>query len=339
MDQATARNIDAFRSREHSMDTILRSIVLFGANTACYKFALAEALYDSVRNDRCSLTLEELAEPFSRAVCRHLKASPKQSTTSSSSYLDACAAFNKGEADEFDLVEATVRYGFRYVLDAFPVVNGRIISDELYEYSRKDGRIVLHDSLLSLQPEKINVLQKEVESRWNLVEYAWDSGISKNLLSVQKIDGVEEIVEDGVQKRRAITSARNSLNGYQKGVCFYCPAKIQLEGEEVCDIDHFFPFSLQKSLRRLNLNGVWNLVLASRDCNRGPKGKFSLLPNKLYLEKLYARNEYLISSHHPLRESLIAQTGSTPGERLKFLCAVDDAAAMLLPNHRWAPIV
>lgn len=339
MDQATARNIDAFRSRERSMDTMLRSIVLFGANTACYKFALAEALYNAVENDRSSLTLEELAVPFSRAVCRHLSRSPKQSTNKSSAYLDVCAAFNRGEVDELHLVDATVRYGFRYVLDAFPVVNGRIISDKLYEYSRKDGRIVLHDSLLSLQPEKISVLQREVESRWNLVEYAWERGLSKNILSVANIDGIDEIVECEGLKRRSVTSARNSLNGYQKGICFYCPAQIQLEGEEVCDIDHFFPFSLQKNLRTLNLNGVWNLVLASRDCNRGPRGKFSLLPNRLYLEKLYARNEYLISSHHPLRESLIAQTGSTPSARLKFLCAVDDAAATLLPNHRWAPVV
>lgn len=339
MDQATARNIDAFRSSERSMETILRSVVLFGANTACYKFALAEALYESIRNDRSSLTLEELAVPFSRAVCRHLEASPKQSTNKSSTYLGVCTAFNKGEANESELWDATVRYGFRYLLDAFPVVNGRIISEELYEYSRKDGRIVLHDSLLSLQPEKINILQKEVESRWNLVEYAWSRGISKNLLSVANIDGLDEIVEDDSTQRRSITSARNTLNGYQKGICFYCPAQIALEGEDVCDIDHFFPFSLQKSLRQLNLNGVWNLVLASRDCNRGARGKFSLLPNKLYLEKLYARNEYLISSHHPLRETLITQTGSTPKERLKFLCAVDDAAAALLPNHRWAPVV
>lgn len=53
----------------------------------------------------------------------------------------------------------------------------------------------------------------------------------------------------------------------------------------------------------INLNGVWNLVLACPNCNRGANGKFAKVPSIKYLERLHKRNEFLISSHHPLRES------------------------------------
>ena len=57
------------------------------------------------------------------------------------------------------------------------------------------------------------------------------------------------------------------------------------------------------------INGVANLVLACTDCNRGVNGKFAHLPALPLLQRLHERNEYLITSHHPLRETLLVQTG------------------------------
>ena len=84
----------------------------------------------------------------------------------------------------------------------------------------------------------------------------------------------------------------------------------------------------------INLNGVWTLVLACPSCNRGADGKFARVPSIKYLERLYLRNEYLISSYHPLRETLISQTGKTSEERASFLRAVDKEAISYL-IHRW----
>jgi len=50
--------------------------------------------------------------------------------------------------------------------------------------------------------------------------------------------------------------------------------------------------------------GVANLVLACTDCNRGVNGKFAHLPALPLLQRLHDRNEYLFTSHHPLRETL-----------------------------------
>lgn len=61
------------------------------------------------------------------------------------------------------------------------------------------------------------------------------------------------------------------------------------------------------------------IVLSCTDCNRGEQGKFEKLPSIDLLERLYNRNEYLITSHHPLRETLIAQTGYTSEKRRDYL--------------------
>ena len=53
-----------------------------------------------------------------------------------------------------------------------------------------------------------------------------------------------------------------------------------------------------------------------------------------YLSRLHKRNEYLISSHHPLRETIISQTGKNESERRSFLKMVDQRAVDAL-IHRW----
>ena len=228
-------------------------------------------------------------------------------------------------------------------------------------------RLILTDEIFELanSTEANNIFQ-EIESRWNLVETAWETGVSANLLSYD--EETQQIMRNDNLRRRSVTSARGALNGYQKGHCFYCfdsiavgkpkeeeelkpelvfsdePSQIEyafvsLDDEsdkEPCDVDHFFPRVLSKEMRGINLDGVWNLVLSCKDCNRGVDGKFARIPEKKYLDRLYRRNEYLIISHHPLRESLVAQTGGDSRERWRFLNEVDKRAVELLPGARWS---
>jgi hypothetical protein len=68
-------------------------------------------------------------------------------------------------------------------------------------------------------------------------------------------------------------------------------------------------------------------------------GKFSKLPSLPLLERLHDRNEYLITSHHPLRETLIVQTGSSTEKRQQFL---QDAYSCSIThygfNQKWLPV-
>ena len=112
-----------------------RGIVLFGRNVASYKFALAESVLQLAEEEREFVSLEELAAPFARSVCRHLRTMDKQGTSSSSRFLDTCRAFNRDEIDDAELRATTVQLGFNNVIDAFHMVGHgeiplRFFSDE-----------------------------------------------------------------------------------------------------------------------------------------------------------------------------------------------------------------
>ncbi|MRX81096.1 HNH endonuclease domain-containing protein [Eggerthella guodeyinii] len=352
-----------------------RSVILFGKNAASYKFALAQALIDLAKQGKDSVTLEQLAQPYTAHLCEHVRKSPKQATSRSSKFIDACAGYADGKIAYDDLIASTVQLGFNNVLDAFHIVNQQEVPIRFFEkdFERGNKRIVLTDEAFKLatSSEVSNILQ-ETESRWNLVETAWQLGVGSGLLDIGYDEEGEIITALDKNRRRNVTSARGALNGYQKGSCFYCFSGVnaadgsELQGKHpnilssnassryeyavvsleqpiknsrtapLCDVDHFFPHVLGRVVRDTNFDGVWNLVLACPDCNRGEGGKFARIPILSYLERLHRRNEYLITSHHPLRETIIAQTGANSQERWKFLCHVDKIATDLLPGARWS---
>ena len=100
------------------------------------------------------------------------------------------------------------------------------------------------------------------------------------------------------------------------------------------DVDHFFPHALKQVGFGASVDGIWNLVLSCTACNRGAKGKFARIPSIRLLERLHKRNEFLISSHHPLRETLLAQTGQDVVTRKVFLNRSHDVALAVL-LHSW----
>ena len=221
-----------------------RSVILFGRNAASYKFALAQALIDLAKQDRDSVTLDQLAEPYTRHLCEHLAHSPKQSTSRSSKFIDACSGFNNGEVTHDALISTAVQLGFNNVLDAFHVVNQGDVPVKFFEkdFSRGSKRLILTDEVFKLanSDEAGNIVQ-ETESRWNLVETAWEQGISSSLLRISYDDLGQAFVAESGTRRKDVTSARGSLNGYQKGHCFYCYVPIdaadgtaRTEGDSSC---------------------------------------------------------------------------------------------------------
>ncbi|MES2899506.1 MAG: HNH endonuclease [Pseudomonadota bacterium] len=317
-------DIDRFVELTPSMENYWRSIILFGRNVASYKFALAQALLDLRQQPGDCINLEDLAGPFSRHLCTHLQHSPKQVTSRSSRFLDACAQFNAGALSEQQLTETTVRLGFNNVIDAFHVVNQKALPVRFFADERRAGVIRLTDAFYTMQSAlPARDLPAEVESRWRLVETAWALNLSRNLVAVGYEPTTQELVTRLDTRRTTITSCRGALNGYQQGRCFYCSAPISIAPGEsnLADVDHFFPYvlsTLHDAFRPI-INGVWNLVLACTGCNRGPEGKSARIPDLRLLERLHRRNEYLISSHHPLRETIVAQTGASEPTRRAFL--------------------
>jgi 5-methylcytosine-specific restriction endonuclease McrA len=310
-----------------------RSVVLRGANVASYKFALAKSILALAEAGATSASLVDLAVPFSQEVCEHLREVDTQSTSSGSRFLDACRHFNAGAITNTELVETTALLGFNNVIDVFHIVDRSDVSTRFFVDERQQSvrGIRFTDEVLQLasEPETKLPLEAEVESRWRLVESAWHERRSTgSILRVVYDRPSEMIVRGMLGHRRSITWVRPGLSGYQASACFYCGAPVTplLNLEPSADIDHFFPHMLMARGVFVDLDDVWNLVLACAVCNRGAAGKFGRLPHGDFLERLWQRNERLISSHHPLRESIIKATGTTPAARLDFLRSVHTRA-------------
>ncbi|MFZ4502567.1 MAG: hypothetical protein ACOYM1_01325 [Methylovulum sp.] len=312
-----------FYEIEPNLENYWRSIILFGRNVASYKFALAKALYDLKDSGDSVISLEQLAVPFSRHIAEHLVVCDKQITSASSKFLDGCRDFNAKQINQDTLIDLTVQLGFNNVLDAFHNVHNAEVPTRFFTDERKTkGGIILTDDFYRLGEQyQYENLAAETESRWRLVETAWELNMPKHLIQIDYKEETREFFADNKLRRVSVTAASPSLNGYQKGRCFYCFRDISLDNKhpDFADVDHFFPHVLRKCDAGKPINGVANLVLACVDCNRGVNGKFAKLPSITLLERLHDRNEYLITSHHPLRETLIVQTGSSTEKRQQFL--------------------
>jgi hypothetical protein len=325
-----------------SLDNYWRAIILFGRNVASYKFALGKSLLEAAQAGKSFVPLADLATPFARHVAEHLRRADKQATSGSSRFLETCRRFNRGELSEEALAEATVRLGFNNVIDAFHVVSNGDIPVRFFadERSSPQKGIRLTDEVFRLAGTyQHRNLPHEIESRWRLVETAWELHLPTSALVMAYDPDTRALVaQTRLLRRPQITPCRDSLNGYQKGKCFYCFGELSLvEGEpDLAEVEHFLPHCLKGHLGTIPVDGIWNLVLACPACNRGAAGKFDRIPEAPYLERLYRRNEFLILSHHPLRETLMAQTGLTEPARQSFLKEAYHQAVQLLVQT-WSP--
>lgn len=329
--------VNHFVEKSSKIDTFWRSIILLGKNVASYKFALGKTLIN-LEKSNSDIKLEDIALPFAKYVCEHLKTNPKQITSKSSKFLNYCSQFNQNEICEDILKEKTIELGFNNVIDAFHNVGQSEVPRFFEDKRQKNKSIILTDNFYKLKEiDKYQNLKHEIESRWRLWETAISLKISPNLLQIYTDqDSKTLFVIKDEHKRIDITSSKSALNGYQKGKCFYCKKdiSIQKDNNNSCDVDHFFPHHLFNfGLKRLN--EIWNLVLSCKNCNRGNDGKFARIPDISYLEKLHDRNNYYIESHHPLRETIINQTGKTEKERISFLQSFYDEASDIIPSEKW----
>lgn len=326
-----------FLAKSLTPEDYWRGVVLYGRNVASYKFALASALLEIRPQAGTLLKLEDLAPIYASHIARHLVAAPKQATSKSGQFLEACKSFNL-DGDKDKLVDATLRGGFNNVIDAFHVVGSGPIDVQFFLDERKEhsGLRITDEFSRIIESRQISNLPLEAEARWNLVETAWELGISSSMLSIHHDDTDGRLIAfTGLQRRKPVTSSRSALNGYQRGKCFYCSRAISIEEPVTADVDHFFPHALKMGGGFHEVDQIWNLVLACTECNRG--GKSLAIPAPDFVMRLHQRNEYYISSHHPLRETLIQQTGLSEPQRRGFLRAFFDRAQQRIPSKLWSP--
>ncbi|MDY0952050.1 HNH endonuclease domain-containing protein [Bacillus thuringiensis] len=322
-----------FLENDRSLESKFRSVYLFGRNVATYKFAFAKTLLELGKSDKSFVSLEDLSPIFAKYMLEHIGNGKRQITSASSKFINALELYNEQKITWEQLLQVTEKVGFNNVIDAFHNIPNGELNTLFYEKSvqGKTLGITLTDStyILNESEQRANLFN-EIEGRWNLVESAWTE---RNPKLEVRFDGeleqfffLKSITPERYlhsHERVNLTSVRKPLNGYQKGKCFYCYKSISIESGQpnTCDVDHFIPLSVQYlSTMDMDLNGVWNLVLTCQECNRGEDdGKFARVPHESLLERLYKRNEYLIESNHPLKETIIMKTGKNSKLRAEFL--------------------
>jgi len=332
-----------FRFYDPNPESCFRSAILIGENDKCYKFALGKSLLYFAKLKQSKISINELSSIYTDFICEHLKKVSTQGTNRKppGKVLISCDKFNKKKISKDELIDIT-RKDEWVVLKKFHLIKGGVLPLSFF-FKEKKGlskKIILTDNLFKLNESKqFENLNFETEGRWNLLERSWQLKIPYHLLMVEYDTLGEKLFSLKNKLRINITGIRDGLNGYQKGKCFYCFKKISIKkgSQDISNVDHFFPLKLEKKNILKNLNGVWNLVLSCEDCNKGQNGKFDKLVQLDLLERLNLRNNYLISSHDPLRQVLMIQTGDTVEKRFKFLNNVFKIASEFCIFHDWKP--
>ena len=304
--------------------TGIRSVILFGRNVMSYKFALCDALLKLPAKD--TYKYEDILPHFIDSFLPHVEKYPKQGQSERlGKFTEAAIGHAKGELtrEELDKIAASVVH--QNVFTAFQMVGGAELKDEfgLFEWDKSSKVMTLKDDLLSIMSEEKlkNLVIEENQSRWEIVEEAWKIGVSPGLVYYD--EETEQLIKYENSLRINLRSAVDAFMPYQKGVCFYCPKPLNRFGHkddgDYPEVDHVLALARLRDIgfTEGNINGLWNLVLACRDCNREKSAK---IPEKRFIEKLATRNEYLIEEHgHTFKTGILMSLGlkSTDGKLLK----------------------
>jgi len=303
--------------------TTSRAVILFGDNAATYKFALAKTLMELEPSS--SVKYEDVGQIFVRHLLSHHQLCPHQFTRGSTKLTDAMDAHLRDEISWDKMFAVAEKSIYTNVLDRFHNIGGGEIdgADQLYSNDKKNKVLVLTENVNQIQenPDLRIQVFNEAEARWRVVEEAWRNKLSPALIYQEEDQKFYTRVKDA---RVGLRSAVDTLSPYQKGLCFYCGHQLTKEGDHSQDnfaeVDHFIPFSVLKKqpFKGVNPNGVWNLVLSCKACNRGQNGKFDLMPVAKYHERLLQRNRCFAEEHrHAMNYSVLSSLGVSNKQELE----------------------
>jgi hypothetical protein len=303
--------IQEYNSKDTSAISALRTIILFGRNVSTYKFALANTLLKLKPRD--IITYEELRDEFLKSILAHYEKNPHQYQSGKNNLTKAFDSY-KLDGDWDALMKVAERNIYNNVFDAFHNVGGSEIRKNkiLFEHLPNEKKLILTENLNAIleKTDLIESLKEENESRWMIVEEAWKNKLSPNLLIFDQSNS--QLISVSPLERTNLRSAVSVLLPYQHGRCFCCNKMININSNSddgsFPDVDHFLAHSYFKrqELTYINPDGIWNLVIACKECNRGGGGKFDSIPDTYYQQEIIKRNILLTEEHrHSLKNSIL----------------------------------
>ncbi len=278
-----------------------RALILYGKTQSTYKMALGKCLIKFASDNKEKVDMDELGSEFFKLYINRCKSGKPQlahvgRTTFVEQEIQAINIQGKSEAKALEVIKKDCLNNM--VLKKFNNLYNTTLKQPFYSM-QSDKQLILNNNLLNLFADKNkHNLSSELDSRWDLLEYAFE-----NIKKIEILD-VDEHVKHLInkEKRTNITRVSSSIEGYQQGRCFYC-------GEKLYDIavDYVIPY------QAILHNQIWNLVLAHKFCN---EDKSDNMPPIHFVENLIKRNEYFILSDHPIKNTIIKQLGNTKEERI-----------------------
>jgi hypothetical protein len=303
-------------------EDFFKGIVLFGLNAATYKMGLAQTLISASRAKSNVLNWGDLSETYFDIYLNRLRQNPmpQQGNPNRLTKMERIVKEHElGVLSRTEAINKVAEIGFEDVVPRFQTIgtDKNIVSDYFYEIDF-GNKLVLKDTLLSLDTVQLDQLEAEVLARWGLLEGAF----SINQTDFKLANDIREIYLKDGYNRKALTSNIPFLAGYQGNTCFYC-------GEPMLNdihVDHVLPRQV------LNHDDIWNLVLAHGDCNLL---KSDRLVGVHFIQKLIARNENIMGSNHPWKAQIANALGTTANRRADTLKVHYDNLKTVLGNYYW----
>lgn len=296
-----------------------RGIILLGLNTATYKVALATCLLSYSDQGKTFVSMDELANDFFDIYLARLQnGRPQLNLPGRLTVMERILEqYKLGKLSRERSILRVKAEAFNDVISRFHTVDNAPVPTVFYQYSQEGLSLTDEVHKVLCGPNRL-VLENEVQTRWDLLEAAFEINRSNFKLE----NDIRKFYLDNGYERTDITKLRPALNSYQNGSCFYC-------GEEMASdeihVDHVIPRQL------INHDDVWNLVLAHEFCNTQ---KSDLLPSIYYIEQLIYRNDFLIKSNHPLKDKIIEKLGINQEERRRTILGIYNQAQLIM-KHTW----
>lgn len=265
-------------------------IVQLGRNSATYKLALADQLLHWAAQGVDRVPMDELAAGFRDAYEDRVRRGRQQLHVSGRWTVVERVILEDMDEDRA-LREIRKRALEDMVLQKFHNLTGGVEAPRFFEPPDGQDRLILTQRMMDLVESEVDPLRQEAQSRWDLLEHAFTPENPEPLIANELLSDVTTR-----ESREDLTHLIPTLSGYQRDRCFYCDKELD---DPV--VDHVLPHSLVRH------NQIWNLVLADDHCNAN---KSDRLPTEAMIDRLIQRNEAIIKSDHPLKESIIEDLGS-----------------------------
>ncbi|UPL48522.1 HNH endonuclease [Hymenobacter sublimis] len=304
------------------------AIVLYGLNSATYKMALGKTLLDLGEQGGEVVPWEVLARAYFDNYTSRLTGPtvlPQQGNPTRLTIMERIVRrYQQGSLEYSQAIVEVAATSFSDVIPRFQtIVNNKELARNKFYHFRHGKSLTLTDSLLTLvQSTQVTAFRNQLDSRWNLLEGAFQMTRDHSLLS----NDTRDIYLVNGYQRTNLTSNIPFLEGYQGNTCFYC-------GEPIPDgdvhIDHVLP-------RQVLLHDeIWNLVLSHSYCNTSKSDK---LVGEHYISKLIQRNENVMGSNHPWKARIERELGSTSVQRAKKLRWHYENVLKVMGRNYWGGI-